>query len=66
MLGDSTRGSSVTRAILGLPAEVLYVCGDAAAVELLHHLCTECGDDLQVESRVLLWPKWVQKPRELL
>eukprot|EP00803_Ostreobium_quekettii_P001475 evm.model.scf_100EXC.6 EVM.evm.TU.scf_100EXC.6 scf_100EXC:44762-53616(+) len=61
MIGNHTRGWSVTRAILGLPAQVVYVCGDESAIELLQHLCEECGDELEIRKFQRLSPLTVQK-----
>ena len=43
MMGDSARGSSFTRAILGIPAREVHVCGDPAALPLIHALADEAG-----------------------
>ena len=43
MLGDPFRGPSFTRAILGLPAEELHLCGDPAVLPLLKALAQEAG-----------------------
>ena len=43
MVGDPVRGASFTRAVLGLPAKVLHVCGDPAALPLLRLLAMDTG-----------------------
>lgn len=48
MLGDRGRGWAWTRALLGLPARELHVCGDPGALPLLRKLAAECGDELEV------------------
>ena len=44
MVGDPSRGASFTRAVLGLPAKVLHVCGDPAALPLLRTMAMEAGE----------------------
>jgi ATP-dependent RNA helicase SUPV3L1/SUV3 len=51
MLADPARGAAWTRALLGLPAAQLHVCGDPAVLPLLQALAAQCGDDLQVRAR---------------
>ncbi|MEW5304194.1 MAG: hypothetical protein WDW36_006823 [Sanguina aurantia] len=48
MLGDESRGSAWTRAVLGLPANELHLCGDGSSLELVKTLCRATGEDLQV------------------
>ena len=43
MIGDPYRGASFTRAILGLPAKEMHVCGDPAALPLIEFLAQEAG-----------------------
>ncbi|TYJ20097.1 hypothetical protein E1A91_A09G237400v1 [Gossypium mustelinum] len=47
MLGCKTRGFSFTRALLGIAADELHLCGDAAAVPLIQELLKVTGDDVQ-------------------
>ena len=44
MVADSSRGHSFTRAILGIPAQTLHVCGDHAALPLLQQLIQDTGE----------------------
>ena len=44
MVADPSRGHSFTRAILGIPAHTLHVCGDPAALPLLRQLVQDAGD----------------------
>jgi ATP-dependent RNA helicase SUPV3L1/SUV3 len=48
MLGDKGRGWAWTRALLGLRARELHVCGDPAALPLLRELAAQCGDCIEV------------------
>ena len=43
MVADPSRGHSFTRAILGIPAHTLHVCGDPAALPLLRQLVQDTG-----------------------
>ena len=48
LLGDKDRGWAWTRALLGVPAREVHVCGEPAAQELLERLCALTGDALEV------------------
>lgn len=48
MIGCKTRGSSFTRALLGISADEIHLCGDPAAVPLIQDILKETGDDVQV------------------
>ena len=52
MLGCSTRGYSFTRALLGIAADELHVCGDPAAVPLIQEMLKITGDELEVLQHV--------------
>jgi ATP-dependent RNA helicase SUPV3L1/SUV3 len=49
MLGDEQRGWAWTRALLGLPASEIHVCGDMSAIDLVRQLCAQCGDEFAVQ-----------------
>lgn len=49
MLGCRTRGCSFTRALLGISADEIHVCGDAAAVPLIQDILSVTGDHLEVQ-----------------
>lgn len=56
MLNCRSRGHSFTRALLGIAADELHLCGDPAAVSLIESILSETGDDLQVVlSLVYIW-----------
>lgn len=44
LLGDESRGWAFTRALLGLPARTLHVCGDPAVLPLLQRIAEETGE----------------------
>lgn len=48
MIGDDGRGASWTRAVLGVPASEVHLCGDPAAEPVVRALCAVTGDDLEV------------------
>ena len=54
LLADRSRGWAFTRALLGLPARTLHVCGDPAALPLLERLCAEAGERLVLGGRGVL------------
>eukprot|EP00878_Enallax_costatus_P026546 GHUV01028492.1.p1 GENE.GHUV01028492.1~~GHUV01028492.1.p1 ORF type:complete len:230 (-),score=5.65 GHUV01028492.1:1047-1736(-) len=64
MISDKSRGWSWTRALLGLPARSVHVCGDPAATELIAQLADHCGDTLTVNRYRRLSPLVVE-PRAL-
>ena len=43
MLGDPLRGAAWTRALLGLPAQQLHLCGNPAALPLIQRIVHETG-----------------------
>ena len=56
MLGHPERGWAWTRALLGLRAESVHVCGSADALPLLRSLADACGDELVEHSYERLTP----------
>lgn len=56
MLGCRTRGFSFTRALLGLAADELHLCGDPAAVPLIQEILKVTGDNLKVQYYERLSP----------
>ncbi|BDA48563.1 ATP-dependent RNA helicase SUV3L, mitochondrial [Coccomyxa sp. Obi] len=56
MLADGGRGHAFTRALLGLPARTLHLCGDAAVLPLLCQLVADAGDTLEVRTYERLLP----------
>ena len=55
MLGDESRGWAFTRALLGLPARTLHVCGDPAALPLLERVVAETGEGVADVFLSLCW-----------
>ncbi|EFN55101.1 hypothetical protein CHLNCDRAFT_135006 [Chlorella variabilis] len=56
MIADESRGWAFTRALLGVPARTLHVCGDPAALPLLEQIVAETGDRLEVRRYERLSP----------
>lgn len=48
MVRDQGRGWAWTRALLGLMAEEIHVCGEEGAVELINALMCTTGEDVEV------------------
>lgn len=56
MIGCPDRGWAWTRAVLGLPARDLHLCGDPSVRDLLQRLCDLTGDELRVYEYERLSP----------
>lgn len=56
MLGCRTRGFSFTRALLGLAADELHLCGDPAAVPLIEEILKVTGDNIKIQHYERLSP----------
>lgn len=48
MLGCRNRGFSFTRALLGISADELHLCGDAAAIPLIQKMLKVTSDQVEV------------------
>jgi len=56
MIGSEDRGGAWTRALLGVAARTVHVCGDVSVVGLMEDLCSVTGEELQVVSYQRLSP----------
>ncbi|CAM8986133.1 unnamed protein product [Rhodiola kirilowii] len=56
MIGCKTRGFSFTRALLGISADEVHLCGDPAAVPLVQEILKSTDDDVVVQSYERLSP----------
>ena len=56
LIGSSERGHSWTRALLGLDAREIHVCGALDASELVEDLAKRCGDDFVLKTYERLTP----------
>lgn len=50
MLRDPQRGWAWTRALLGVVADEVHLCGEGAAVELIKNIMVTTGEDVEVHS----------------
>ncbi|CAH2091801.1 unnamed protein product [Euphydryas editha] len=50
MIGDRGRGWAWTRAVLGLQAEEIHLCGEAGAIGLIEEICNTTGEEMEVRS----------------
>ena len=50
MLRDSSRGWAWTKALLGLNADEIHVCGEGSAVDIVQEMVDMCGDEMEVCS----------------
>lgn len=53
MIGCQERGFSFTRALLGLAADELHLCGDPSAISVVQDLLAATKDSFQVEFILL-------------
>ena len=50
MIGDTYRGHAWTRALLGVPASEVHVCGDGSALDLVKWLSREMGEEFELRT----------------
>lgn len=48
MIKDPQRGWAWTRALLGIAADEVHLCGEEAAVDLIKNLAATTGDNFEV------------------
>ena len=60
LVKDYQRGWAWTRALLGLQAQEIHVCGETAAVDLVREMCIATGEEVEVKSYKRLTPLVVQ------
>lgn len=48
MIRDPTRGWAWTRALLGLNAKEVHICGEASAIGLVNELAIAAGEEVEV------------------
>lgn len=46
MMADRHRGYAWTRALLGLKADEIHICGDPSVLNIVRTICSETGDEL--------------------
>ncbi|CAG5009895.1 unnamed protein product [Parnassius apollo] len=50
MIGDRGRGWAWTRAVLGLQADEIHLCGEAGAINLIEEICYTTGEEIEVRT----------------
>lgn len=50
MIGDRSRGWAWTRAILGLQADEIHLCGEAGSINLIEEICNTTGEELEIRT----------------
>lgn len=50
MIRDPQRGWAWTRALLGLQAEEIHLCGEPGAINLIQQLSLTTGEDVEVRN----------------
>lgn len=50
MIADPQRGHAWTRAMLGLPARELHLCGGMEALEIVKNIASHTGDELEIRT----------------
>lgn len=61
MLAHDSRGWAWTRALLGVPAREVHVCGDQSCAELVRTLCALTGKEFQLQTYERLTPLRVDR-----
>ncbi|WIA34808.1 hypothetical protein OEZ86_013108 [Tetradesmus obliquus] len=56
LIGDDQRGFAWSRALLGLPANTIHVCGDTSAVPLVRYMAALCGDEFELHTYERMTP----------
>ncbi|CAH2079920.1 unnamed protein product [Thlaspi arvense] len=49
MMADSSRGHAWTKALLGLKADEIHLCGDPSVLDIVRKICADTGDELVEE-----------------
>lgn len=50
MMADPVRGYAWTRAVLGLKADEIHLCGDPSVLKIVRKICADTRDDLEVHQ----------------
>ncbi|ETO22856.1 hypothetical protein RFI_14333 [Reticulomyxa filosa] len=62
IMSATSRGGAWTRALLGIRAKELHLCGDESVKQLVGVLAQRCGDDIEFREYKRLCPLRVDKP----
>ncbi|EGC35393.1 hypothetical protein DICPUDRAFT_33488 [Dictyostelium purpureum] len=61
LISDSDRGLYWTRAILGIPALEIHLCGDGSSKELIRKICEITGDSYELRTYERLSPLEIEE-----
>lgn len=61
MIKDPQRGWAWTRALLGLTAEEIHLCGEAGTIDLIRQICLTTGEDIEVRHYKRLTPLKIEE-----
>lgn len=61
LIGDQSRGWAWTRALLGVPASEIHVCGDGSALGLIKWIAGEVGEECEVRKYERFTPLEVEE-----
>ena len=61
MIGDPERGGAWTKAVLGIHAKEIHLCGEETAIPIIEALVKETGDELVINRYERLTPLVVQE-----
>ncbi|XP_043266679.1 ATP-dependent RNA helicase SUV3 homolog, mitochondrial [Venturia canescens] len=61
MIKDQGRGWAWTRALLGIAADEVHLCGEPGAVDLIRVLCSTTGEDVEVRRYKRLTPLSIEE-----
>lgn len=65
LLGNPQRGWAWTRALLGINADEVHICGETGALELIKRICLTTGEMVEVNEYARLTPLTMEtKPLE--
>nr|XP_042901967.1 ATP-dependent RNA helicase SUV3 homolog, mitochondrial [Parasteatoda tepidariorum] len=56
MIKDQGRGWAWTRALLGIDADEIHICGEEAAIDLVRDIANSCGEELEIRRYERLTP----------
>lgn len=56
LIRDPTRGWAWTRALLGLAANEIHLCGESAAIPLIQSICLTTGESVEIKEYKRLTP----------
>ncbi|EMS64885.1 ATP-dependent RNA helicase SUPV3L1, mitochondrial [Triticum urartu] len=52
MMADPVRGYAWSRAVLGIKADEIHLCGDPSVLKIVRKVCADTGDDLEVHQEI--------------